>query len=54
MTENMELITPIRPLEALLRGVTLVVIGVVLRFFYRGYKVRRSLWRLRAQGIVRS
>lgn len=52
---NMDLITAIRrPLEALLRGICILAIVVIVRFLYRGYKVRKSLRSLQAQGIVLS
>lgn len=52
---NMDPIAAIRrPLEALLHGICILAIVVIVRFLYRGYKVRKSLRSLQAQGIVRS
>lgn len=50
---NMDPITAIRrPLEAILRGICILAIAIIVRFLYRGYKVRKSLRSLQAQGIV--
>ncbi|KAL7951330.1 cytochrome P450 [Trichoderma barbatum] len=40
-----------RPLEALLRILFILVAALVTRFVYRGYKVRRRIRELQAQGI---
>ncbi|KAL7797388.1 cytochrome P450 [Trichoderma ceciliae] len=47
----MELTAGSRLLEALLSGLIILVVTLVVRFLYRGYKVRKHVRDLKAQGI---